>query len=172
MKRILGVALIALALPSLAGAVPPALSTITVNDRHVEVTFSAPKAGYATIYFATKPDRSTDGQFFAENVAYSESLTDSEIQFGRWVSDSRLDPGTYWVMMRADPSFDACYISGSGTYDASCANGYSETVRLDVPRPTIRYAAAVQALRYVAGGVPDARGYAARRESALQGVLP
>jgi len=74
-------------------------------------------------------------------------LTDSEIQTGRWLDDNQIDPGTYYVLLRASPDFDLCYQLESGTYDSSCAAGYSEVKTLTVPRPAIRYAASVR--RYV-----------------------
>src|SRR6266545_7971586 len=76
-------------------------------------------------------------------------LTDSEIQSGRWSDESQIDPGTYWVMLRASPDFDACYISGSGTFDPACADGFSNVLTLSVPKPAIRYVARVTAYRYI-----------------------
>jgi hypothetical protein len=48
-------------------------------------TFSAPRADFATIYIASRPDRATDGSFLTENIKELDILTDSEIQSGRWV---------------------------------------------------------------------------------------
>jgi hypothetical protein len=44
---------------------------------------------------------------------------------------------------------------GSGTYDPSCADGYSEMKTLTVPRPAIRYATSVR--RYVFLSTVDLR---------------
>jgi hypothetical protein len=132
-----------------AAAVPPALLSVTQQERHPLATFSAPKADFATIYIATKPDRATDGSFLSENIKTLDLLTDSEIQAGRWLDEDQLDPGSYWTMMRASPDFDLCYIFDLGTFDPSCADGYSNIVPLSVPKPAVRYAAKVEALRYI-----------------------
>ena len=63
--------------------------------------FSIPGADLATIYFATKPDRASDGSFLQENIAALDSLTTDEIQSGSWTYESQLDPGTYYVLLYA-----------------------------------------------------------------------
>lgn len=132
-----------------AGAVPPSLSTVGVQNRHPTATFNAPKAGSVTIYVASKPDRATDGQFLTENVVEIGPLTDAEIQAGQWKDASQLDPGSYFVLLRADPNFGACYISGSDAYDPSCADGFSAVVPLTVPMPAIKYTAFARTYRYL-----------------------
>ena len=130
-------------------AQPPVLSSVTVSaDRHPSAQFSAPKASDVSIYFASKPDRASDGSFFQENIVAADFLTTDEIQAGSWTYSYQLDPGTYYVMINADPDFDLCYDYNTGTYDPSCADGYSNVVPLTVPVPPIRYAASVSALRY------------------------
>jgi hypothetical protein len=138
-----------LVVPADALAVPPTLSTVGQENRHPTATFSAPRADLATIYIATKPDRATDGRFLDENVAAVDLLTDSELQAGRWMSESQLDPGSYWVMLNASPDFDACYIGGPTTYDPACADGFSNVQMLVVPEPTIRYAGGVTVYRFL-----------------------
>lgn len=139
-RAILSVALCAAALAwtSTAAAVPPSVLGVTQQTRHPVVTFSAPKSDHVVIEIATKPDRGSDGSFFSENQIEFEVMTDSEIATGRWLSESQLDPGTYYVLVRASPDFDRCYVSGG--YDASCADGYSSMATLVVPRPTVKYA--------------------------------
>lgn len=132
-----------------AGAVLPSLSSVGAQDRHPTATFSAPKADSVTIYVASKPDRASDGRFLTENVVAIDSLTDAEIQAGQWKYASQLDPGSYYVLLDADPSFDACYILGSGTYDPSCADGFSAVVPLTIPRPAIRYSGAATVYKYL-----------------------
>lgn len=139
----------ALTLAAIALGVPPTLSSVGAQDRHPTATFSAPRADFATIYLATKPDRATSGEFLSENIETLDVLTDSEIQAGRWVDDSQVDPGTYYVMMRASPDFDACYRDDLGGYDPACADGYSSVVPLTVPRPVSRYIASASVLRYL-----------------------
>jgi hypothetical protein len=131
-----------------AVAVPPMISAVGHQDRHATATFSAPRASSATIYLASKPDRATDGSFLQENIKTLDSMTDSEIQSGRWVDASRIDPGTYWVMLRASPDFGSCYIYDGGGYDPACANGYSELVTLVVPKPVVSYRASATAYRF------------------------
>jgi hypothetical protein len=140
----------ALALASPAKAMPPSLLAVSHQDRHPAATFSAPRADFATIYLASKPDRATDGSFLQENVKELDVLTDSEIQSGRWSDENQIDPGTYWVMLRASPDFDACYISGTGTFDPACADGFSNVMTLVVPKPVTRYAARVTTYRFLA----------------------
>lgn len=139
----------ALVFVSSASAQPPVLSSVTVSaDRHPSAQFSAPKASDATIYFASKPDRGTDGAFYSENIVAVDFLTTDAIQAGSWTYSDQLDPGTYYVMLNADPDFDLCYDSNTGTYDPSCADGYSNVVTLTVPTPQIRYTAGVTVYRY------------------------
>ena len=128
-----------MAVPSLAQAVPPSFGTVGHEARHPSATFSAPRASSVTVYIATKPDRATDGSFLDENIETLDFMADSEIQQGRWLSESQLDPGTYWLMLRASPDFDTCYIFDAGTYDPACAEGYSAVVQLLIPFPTVRY---------------------------------
>ena len=188
MKRILaliGACLAALAVVASAAAVPPVITAVGQQDRHPSATFSLPKAESAIVYLATKPDRATDGGFLTENVAYLDELTDSEIQLGRWLSEDRVDPGTYYVMIEATPDFDACYIPEMGGYDPSCADGFSEILTLTVPKPQTRYAAAVSVsrslpratLRLTAKPLGEAQAYrvcyatAAKRTRCLRGRL-
>gem|GEM_PF-2947805 len=131
-------------------ASPPVLSSVTVSaDRHPSALFSAPRADDVEIYFASKPDQGTDGSFYDENVVTQDDLTNDEIQAGRWTYEDQLDPGTYYVMLHASPSFDACYVDSTGGYDPSCADGYSNIVKLRVPVPPIRYTASASVLRYI-----------------------
>jgi hypothetical protein len=51
-------------------------------------------------------------------------------------------------MIDADPDFDLCWDDNTGTYDPSCADGYSNVATLTVPIPHIRYTASVSVLRY------------------------
>lgn len=128
----------ALTLAGAAGAVPPTLSSVGSQDRHPTVTFSAPKSDQVVVEIASKPDRASDGEFLSENQVVFDVMTDSEIQTGKWLYDSQLDPGTYYVILRAAPNFNQCYIGG-GSYDPSCANGYSDMLTLTIPRPPVKY---------------------------------
>ncbi len=139
----------AFAVASPALAVSPSLTAVGHQQRHPTATFSAPKAGSATIYLASRPDRATDGSFLSENIRESGFLTDSELQSGRWFDASRVDPGTYYVMLQARPDFDSCYIFGSGLYDPACADGFSNILTLIVEKPRIRYSARVTAYRFL-----------------------
>jgi hypothetical protein len=122
---------------------------VGVQDRHPFATFSAPRSDSAAIYFATRPDRATDGSFFSENVEVVDLLTDAEIQAGRWEYESQVDPGTYYVMLNASPDFAICWNFDLGAYDPSCADGYSAVVPLSVPRPASRYTASATVLRFL-----------------------
>jgi hypothetical protein len=128
-----------------AGAAVPTFASLTAQDRHPAATLYVPKADRVTIYFATKPDRATDGTFLSENVAYSYYLTDGEIQVGRWLSSERIAPGTYYVLMNASLDYSACVTSPPPDYnsvsDPTCADGWSEMRTLTIPAPPIRFSA-------------------------------
>jgi hypothetical protein len=145
----------ALVLAMPAAAVAPTLSSVSQQARHPTATFSAPKADSATIYLASKPDQATDGSFLRENIKALDLLTDSEIQAGRWVSEDQVDPGTYHVMMRASPDFAQCYVDGG--YDPACADGYSNIVTLQVPKPATRYTASVTPFRFIGRATHEIR---------------
>jgi hypothetical protein len=132
-----------------ARAAPPHLLSVTAENRHALATFSAPRADFGTIYFASRPDRATSGEFLSENVKHLDVLTDSEIQSGRYLDESQLDPGTYWVMLRVSADFDSCWIFDRGDYDPACANGYSNVVQLIVPKPAVRYRTRATAYRFL-----------------------
>jgi hypothetical protein len=99
-----------------------------------------PGADDATIYFATAPDRATDGSFLDENVKHLDVLTTDEIQAGSWLDSAQLDPGLYYVMLRA---YNDCF------GDPACTQGYSDMLTLTVPKPAPRYSGGVQAYRYL-----------------------
>jgi hypothetical protein len=119
----------------------PSLLSVVQQNRHATATFSAPGADDATIYFATKPDRASDGSFLQENIKDLDLLTTDEIQRGSWTYESQLDPGTYYVMMRAT-DYD-CF--GQPT----CLDGYSNMLSLDVPKPHQTYRGSASVLHYV-----------------------
>jgi hypothetical protein len=100
-----------------------------------------PGADFATIYFSTKPDRASDGSFLQENIKDLDLLTTDEIQIGSWSYESQLDPGTYYVMLRAT-DFDCI---GQPT----CIDGYSNMLTLAVPKPPQTYRAGVEVLHYL-----------------------
>jgi hypothetical protein len=125
------------------------LLSVGQQARHVTATFSAPRAGDATIYIADKPDRATDGRFLTENIETLDFLTDNEIQSGRWLNEDKIDPGRYWVMLHASPDFASCWDSDRGGYDPECADGFSDVLTLDVPKPPSRYTGRVTAYRFL-----------------------
>jgi hypothetical protein len=133
--------MLALAVPSAADASrPPTLLTVTQQNRHPVATLSMPGADSATIFFATKPDRATDGGFLQENIKDSDYFTTDEIQSGSWTYESQLDPGTYYVLLNAT-DYD-CF--GQPT----CLAGYSNMLTLNVPKPPQTYRGSVSVLHY------------------------
>lgn len=133
-------ALTALFLVGTAAAQPPTLSSVSQTNRHPSASFSAPGADDATIYLATKPDRATDGSFLQENVKEIGFLTTDEVQRGTWFDSSQVDPGLYYVLLRAT-DFDC---SGQ----PSCLDGYSNMLTLTVPKPRSAYSASVHVYHY------------------------
>lgn len=153
-----------LALPASAAATPPVLLTAGHEARHPVVTFSAPRANPVAVYIASKPDRATDGAFFAENIVTLDILTANEIQTGRWLSESQLEAGTYWVNLRASPDFAACWdYERFRGLDPACADGYSNVLQLQIPRGPVSYE--WKFIRPFAGSVPA--GYVYRGERLL-----
>lgn len=152
MKRTIFLAVVATAGLTRVGsalAVPPSLTSIGQQNRHPTASFSAPKSKDVFIYVATKPDRSTDGSFLAENVVVTDVMTDSEIQAGTWEYEYQLGPGSYFVMLRADPDFDTCYSIDTGQYDPACADGFSDVVPLTIPTPTPHYVATANVAKWL-----------------------
>lgn len=140
---------------AVAWAVPPMLGNVSHDRRHPKATISAPRADYAVVYIATRPDRATDGSFLSENVKDLDILTDQEIQTGAWLYETALDPGTWYLMARATAE-SSCYSFPPPDYrtviDPACANGYSEVVTLTIPAPATRYSAKVEVLRNIGIG--------------------
>ena len=130
-----------LVLASAAVAATPTLLSVGHQNRHPTATFSMPGADFASIYFATSPDRATDGSFLDENVQDIDVLTTDEIQGGRWLDSAQLDPGAYYVLLRA--SDDDCF------GDPACMAGFSNMLTVAVPRPIPSYRGGVQAYRYL-----------------------
>lgn len=126
---------------STAYATSPSLLTVGAQDRHPEATFSAPGAEDATIYFATRPDRATDGRFLEENVVHLDIMTADEIQTGRWLDSAQLDPGTYYVLLRATD--DDC------VGDPNCLNGFSAMLTLSVSKFEQTFTGRAKAYRYL-----------------------
>jgi hypothetical protein len=118
----------------------PTLARVGQQNRHATADFAAPGADDATIYFATKPDRASDGRFLDENVKDLDILTSDEIQAGHWTNSSQLDPGTYFVMLRASD------IDCLG--DPNCLDGFSQVLTLTVPVPAQRFRAKVEKLAF------------------------
>jgi hypothetical protein len=147
MKRLFSIAttVVALTFAGPALAMPPSLTSVSHQQRQPTVTFSAPHASAVTVYFATKPDLATDGSFLQQNVRETGILTPADIRSGTWIDPNRVDHGTYYVMLKAQANFDACYV-GPGL-DPLCADGYSNVLTLVVEKPAIRYAVEVKAYR-------------------------
>jgi hypothetical protein len=143
-KRGLRVAVAAAALAvvgTAAASQPPTLLSVAQTNRHPSATFSIPGADDATIYLADKPDRATDGSFLQENVKEVGLLTTDEIQRGSWLDSSQIDPGLYYVLLRAT-DYDCI---GQPT----CLDGYSNMLTLTVPKPRLSYRASVRAYHYL-----------------------
>jgi hypothetical protein len=132
-----------------AAGQPPVLSSVVVSaDRHISARFSAPLADEITVYVASKPDLQAGGGFVAKNIVEQDALTTDVIQSRSWTDIYQLDPGTYFVMLSAVPDFNYCYDPATGTYDPSCADGFSNVAELTVPVPRIQYAGHVRLVRH------------------------
>src|SRR4051794_13831528 len=105
------VSLVAAVTAAPAGAIPPLLASVDQQNRHVTGTFSAPRASDVTVYIASSPALATDGHFLQENIVDADFLTDSEIQSGRWLAESQIDPGSYYVMLSASRDFSTCELA-------------------------------------------------------------
>jgi hypothetical protein len=121
------------------------------QQRHPTAAFSAPRASAVNIYLASKPDRAADGSFLQQNLRETGILAPADLQSGTWLDANKVEPGMYYVMIRAQANFDACYI-GPGL-DPACADGFSNVLTLVVERPAVRYTVGVK---------PDRKGGSAR----------
>ena len=128
--------------PASAAAAPPTIVSVGHQDRHPTATFGAlPGVDDATIYMATSPDRASDGSFLSENVADVDFLTDEEIQSAHWLYEGQLDPGSYYLMLRA--SDYEC------SQNPSCIDGLSNVMPLTIPKPPQKYAGKAQVYRFL-----------------------
>jgi hypothetical protein len=125
-----------------AAAAGPTLLGVGQEGRHPTADFAAPGADLATIYVASAPDRATDGHFLEENVEHVDLLTPGEIEEGRWSDASQLDPGRYYVLLRAT---DADCLGAP-----DCLDGFSELRTLTVPAPATRFRGTVRRFRFAA----------------------
>ena len=132
-----------LAVVGAADAAPPALLTVAHQNRHATATFSAPGADLATIYVASKPDVASGGGFLQENIKRIEFLTADELQRGAWLDGEQLDPGLYYVMLRAS-DFEC-------PRNPNCSQGFSNMLPLQVPKPRPTYRAGVLAVSRYSG---------------------
>jgi hypothetical protein len=100
-------------LPSAANAAPPILISVGHKKRHPTAEWTLPPGVQArVIELATTPETSTDGYFFDENVDALDTLEPTQT---RWVYNSQLDPGTYYVHVAGID--EPCY------YADLCPNG-------------------------------------------------
>jgi len=127
--------------PEYAPPKPPTLLTVSQRNRHPSATFSMPGSDEATIYFASKPGRASDGGFLRKNIKELDLLGTVEIRRGWWSFEEQLDPGTYYVMMQA---IDYDCIGQPG-----CIGGYSNMLTLAVPKPSQTYRGSVEVLHDV-----------------------
>ena len=126
-----------------ADAAAPVLIGVSSDRLHPSAIFHAPGAENLNITFATSPERGTDGSFLTENVRHTDGMTADEIQTGRWIDSSQIDPGRYWVYLRA--SDFSCFddpVSG-------CTSGFSNMLEVEIPAPDQRYQTSVDVLRNV-----------------------
>lgn len=127
-----------LAVASNANAAAPVLHNVAQQNRHATARFSAPGADFATIYLASKPDKASDGSFLEENVETLDALTIDEIQHGAWLDSQQIDPGLYYVMLRAT---DVDCVD-----NVACTRGFSNMMTLQVPKPRSIYRGKVAAI--------------------------
>jgi hypothetical protein len=130
----------ALMLAGPAAASPPSITAITIRGRAPTVTFDAPKASSVNLFIASSADRASDGSFIAEDVVVRAVLPRSALQSGTWTYSARLDPGDYFLLLKATADAAACApATPGGDLDPSCADGFSPVASFTVPVPRIRY---------------------------------
>ncbi len=117
------------------------LTAVGQDGLHSTGSFSAPGADYVVVYLATSPDRGSDGRFLTENSARINILSSQEIAAGSWRESDTIQPGTYFAMLRATNSCEP---------SSSCAEGFSNVMRLDVPKPAQSFAGSVKGGVYAA----------------------
>ena len=109
--------------PAQAEAAPPILNSVGQTDRHLTASWTLPTGVEASLIEAAKsPITSTDGYFFSENVELFDTLEDYQTTY---VSNSQLDPGTYYVHV--------------GGYDSLCLpcpiREFSQVLTINIPFP-------------------------------------
>lgn len=124
------------ALAAPAHAASPALLGVGHDRLHPTATLSAAGADDVTVYISKRPDRATDGNFLTENSAEIDFLTAEEVASGAWMDADNLDPGTYYVMLRA-----STYSCPDG---ADCIDGFSNVMRLTIPKPKQNFRASIE----------------------------
>lgn len=128
-------------------AVAPALTSVAQQDRHPTVKFTAPRAD-VVVSIASKPTQATDGSFLQENVTFGDALTGAEENTGAWTGERKLDPGLYYVAIKATPRFPECLQPRApNSYNPACAFGYSNVIALRIPAPKTVYRATVSVRR-------------------------
>ena len=113
---------------AMAGAASAGSYTFRVDhvDGHPHVTWTQP-ASYPNVYIdwievATAPTVASDGHFFAENVVDQEIYFSPTESTGEWLSAHKLEPGTYYVHLRALRQSDY-------------ATAWSSIATLSIPEP-------------------------------------
>ena len=113
---------------AMAGAASAGSYTFRVDhvDGHPHVTWTQP-ASYPNVYIdwievATAPTVASDGDFFAENVVDQEIYFSPRESTGEWLSAHKLEPGTYYVHLRALRQSDY-------------ATAWSSIATLSIPEP-------------------------------------
>lgn len=119
-----------LLLPSAAAALnAPVLTAVGHQDRHPTASWTLPPNVEAwAVMVATKPDQASDGQFFSENVVVADSLRTTQQTDTFWLYEERLDPGTYYVLVRG---YDNACSVGQG----ECGSVTSNVMQLVIPAP-------------------------------------
>ena len=114
-------------------AAPPTLLRVGHDRMHPWAEWTLPPGADAqTIEIASAPEVGTDGAFWMENVEEFDLLEDDQT---RYLSTSRLDPGTYYVHVSSfDPECVECPI-----------REWSNILRLVVAAPP-RYEASVRSV--------------------------
>ena len=125
---------------SSAATTSPVLRGVTELNRHPSATFHAPGAEFATIHFSLSPTTASDGRFLAEDIKLSDMFTGAEIARGAWSSEEQIDPGNYYVAIRASSYCEP---------EQTCAEGPSNIMQVTVPEPEPDVRTSISVLRYV-----------------------
>jgi hypothetical protein len=122
-----GLALIGAASATASG--PITITSASVANRHVSITWVGPNIQFGAVQIATSPQTGTNGDFFSENRVQFDLLAQGQTA---WLDSDPITPGTYYA--RVDGWDDQCNFNdyGYGITGWTGCDVYSNIVQFTV----------------------------------------